>query len=275
MPSYVCSSPYLATRYTGAEPRIVDISLSDLNICADTAKKGMTSKTKAMIVPHMFGCPAELNELLDLGVPVIEDCALSLGAEYRNAKVGSFGTTSIFSFYATKMIATGEGGMILTDDDEICEEATFLREYDKRPLSTISYNYKMTDMQAALGLSQLRKLTSFVERRRQIAKIYDEHFSECNLTLPLIQSHKRSVFYRYIVMIEGLEDIQMKAKEAGIFCERPIWGPLHRSSGFPECENTDYAYEHALSIPLYPSLTKNEIEYILQNLTAIFPTKKG
>lgn len=270
IPSYVCASPYMATLHAGATPKIVDIDASDFNICAATVKKGITSKTKAIIVPHMFGAPAELDELLDLGIPIIEDCAQSLGAEYRKRKVGSFGRLSICSFYATKMITTGEGGMVLTNDYEIYNKIIEVREYDKKPLNTIRYNYKMSDIQAALGLSQLKKLTYFIERRRDIAAIYNERFSECDVTLPCTHSHKRSVFYRYVVMLNRLKHIQKSAKKSGIMCEKPVWKPLHKSLPSTKCPNSDYVYNHALSIPLYPNLTEEEVEYVVKELEVIF-----
>lgn len=270
VPSYVCAGPYMAILHAGAIPKIVDVDTSDFNICATTVKKEVTSKTKVIIVPHMFGTPAELDELLDLGIPIIEDCAQSLGAEYRKRKAGSFGRLSVCSFYATKMITTGEGGMVLTNDHEIYNKIIEVREYDKKPLSTIRYNYKMSDIQAALGLSQLKKLTYFIKRRREIAKIYNKRFSECNVTLPCTYSHKRSVFYRYVVMLDRLNHIQKMAKKSGIMCEKPVWKPLHKSSASTKCPNSDHVYNHALSIPLYPNLTEEEVEYVVKKLREVF-----
>ena len=264
MPSYVCSSPYLATLHAGAVPRVVDIGLSDFNICAETVKKQLTSRTKAVIVPHMFGTPAELGELLELEVQLIEDCAQSLGAEYKKRRVGSFGELSIFSFYATKMITAGEGGMVLTNNKEFYSRLIDARDYDKKPLTSTMYNYKMTDFQAALGLSQLKKLQYFIERRRQIASRYTERFSKFNVELPRMYSHKKSVFYRYVIMVDKMERIQKSAKKKGVMCERPVFEPLHKSLPHFRCPNSDKAHDHALSIPLYPSLSEREIEHIFR-----------
>ena len=269
MPSYVCSSPYLATVHAGAVPRVVDISLEDLNVSAATAKKQLTSKTKAIIVPHMFGAPAELDELSELGVPLIEDCAQSLGAEYRGRQVGGFGELSVFSFYATKMITTGEGGMVLTNNKEFYDRVVDSRDYDRKPLAPVKYNYKMTDFQAALGLSQLKKLRHFIGRRIQLASMYSERLSECDVELPREYSHKKSVFYRYVVMVDGRKSIQVLAKEKGIMCESPIFKPLHKSLKVSACPNSDRAHDRALSIPLYPNLTEEEIEYLVQALESI------
>lgn len=270
MPSYVCSSPYLATLHVGAVPKVVDIDLSDFNICAATVKEQLSPKTKAVIVPHMFGTPAELDELLELEIPVIEDCAQSLGAEYKSRRVGGFGELSTFSFYATKMIATGEGGMVLTNNKEIYARIIDVRDYDNKPLTPTKYNYKMTDFQAALGLSQLKKLQHFIERRRQIASLYTDRFSEYNVEVPRSYDHKKSVFYRYIVMVNEIEHIKKSGKEKGVTCERPIFKPLHKSLQLFRCPNSDKAYDHALSIPLYPSLSEREIEHILRIFDDVF-----
>jgi perosamine synthetase len=269
IPSYVCASPYFATLYTGAKPRIVDIDQADLNICAETVKKQLTRKTKAIIVPHMFGNPAELDKLLELGIPLIEDCAQALGAEYNDQKVGRFGSLSVFSFYATKMITTGEGGMILTDNEESYANIIDIRDYDKKPLVPVKYNYKMTDFQAALGLSQLNKLEQFITRRRQIATYYDKQFSRFGVIPPRNMLHKKSVFHRYVVDVNRLNHIQKAAKEKGVICERPLWKPLHKSLHSIKCPNSDYAYDHSLSIPLYPSLTDIEVEYVARTLEKV------
>lgn len=270
IPSYVCSALYFATLQAGAAPKIADISLSDLNLCAETVKKQVSGKTKAIIVPHMFGTPAEIDGLLALDIPVIEDCAQSLGAEYRGRKVGGFGDLSICSFYATKMMTTGEGGMVLTDDRELHARIRGLREYDKKPLRPARFNYKMTDFQAALGLSQLKKLSSFIQRRREIASIYDKGLSKHEMELPRVFPYKKSVFYRYVVKVDDVAGVQGRVKKKGVACEKPVDEPLHRKLTAFKCPNSDKAYEHALSIPIYPSLSDAEILYVLEVFDEIF-----
>ena len=270
MPSYVCSSPYFATMQAGAVPRIVDIDPKDSNICAATAESAISSKTKAIVVPHMFGNPVELDDLLDLGIPVIEDCAQSLGAKYQKREVGSFGAVSVFSFYATKMITTGEGGMVLTNDRDLFEKVVELRDYDKKALRPTRYNYKMTDFQAALGLSQFARLQGFIERRLWIAQVYDEALADCGVTLPRRSEHKLSVYYRYVVLVDKLLKVQKKLKELGVVCERPVFIPLHREVGDCRCKSTDKVFAHALSIPLYPSLTDEEVQFVSRNVRNVF-----
>jgi dTDP-4-amino-4,6-dideoxygalactose transaminase len=271
MPSYVCSSPYFATVHTGAVPKIVDIDLLNLNICAAALRSHLSSRTKAIIAPHMFGNPAEIDPLLELGIPIIEDCAQSLGAEYRSHQVGSYGELSVFSFYATKMITTGEDGMILTDNEERFSKLVDLRDYDKKALLPTKYNCKMTDIQASLGLSQLARLPDFVERRRRIASLYNDSFSKY-LKLPKVHAQSRPVFYRYVMMLDKMEQVREKACSNGIVCERPVFLPLHRNLDKVECPNSDTAHQHALSIPLYPSMSQEETDYIVARLQEILRT---
>jgi dTDP-4-amino-4,6-dideoxygalactose transaminase len=271
IPSYVCSSPYFATLHAGALPKIADINLVDFNLSAESARKQLTAKTKAIIVPHMFGTPAELDELLELEVPIIEDCAQSLGSEYRGKQVGGFGVLSTFSFYATKMITSGEGGMVLTNNREFYDRVVEFRDYDKKLLYPAKYNYKMTDFQAALGLSQLKKLRYFIERRTQIAVDYDKAFSKYRVELPTSSSHKKSVHFRYVIKTSGTARIQQKARERGVTCEKPVFQPLHDSLGLKNFHNCDKAKQEALSIPIYPSLLESEIDHIIKTVGEILP----
>jgi dTDP-4-amino-4,6-dideoxygalactose transaminase len=274
MPSYVCSSPYFAALHAGAVPKLADINFLDFNISVESIREQLSEKTKAIIVPHMFGAPAEIDELLALGVPIVEDCAQSLGAQYKGQQVGSFGTVSAFSFYATKMITTGEGGMVLTNEPEFYSKLFKCRDYDKKSLSSTKYNYKMTDFQAALGLSQLKKLRHFIERRRQIAYTYDMSFSDCNIELPLDNPSKKSVYFRYVIKVSNRDWVQQEAKNSGLICEKPVFRSLHTYLGLQGYPNSDRATEKSLSIPIYPSLTNDEIEKITQTLRRLLPQKR-
>ncbi len=274
MPSYVCSSPYFATLHVGASPKIADITLADFNLSVESAKKGVTAKTKAIIVPHMFGTPAAIDELLELDVPIIEDCAQSIGSEYRGKKAGSFGDLSTFSFYATKMITSGEGGMVLTNNHEFHNRVAEVRDYDKKPLSPTKYNYKMTDIQAALGLSQLKKLQYFIKRRAKIAVAYNKAFARHQIELPVSPSHRKSVHFRYVVKTSDRNRIQYKAKKRGVICETPVNKPLHISLGLKNFGNSDKAKQKGLSIPIYPSLSEAEIEHIIRTMEHVFSRER-
>jgi dTDP-4-amino-4,6-dideoxygalactose transaminase len=166
-------------------------------------------------------------------------------------------------------LTTGEGGMVLTDDRGIHDHIVAIRDYNKKSLNVTRYNYKMTDIQAALVLSQLRKLQQFINRRRYIASLYSKRFSNCNFMIPYISSYKRSVIYRCVVLVDKLKHVQKLAKRNAVICERPVCKPLHRSFTHIKYPNSDYVYDRALSIPLYPSLNGKEVEYVVDKLLDI------
>jgi perosamine synthetase len=169
IPSYVCTALLHAVHYVRARPILAEIDPVTYNIDPDDVQKHITTRTKAIIVPHMFGLSANLDKLLNLDVPLIEDCAQAVGGTYHQKPLGTFGDAAIFSFYATKMMATGEGGMAASDSDEIIERIRDLKTYDEKEADKVRYNYKMTDVQAAIGEVQLGRLDDFIGERKRIA----------------------------------------------------------------------------------------------------------
>jgi len=271
IPSFVCSAVLNAVHYTGANPVIVDIEPLTFNISVDAVKKAATRKTKAIIVPHMFGCPAELDRLLKLRIPIIEDCAQAIGATFKGQNAGSFGVLSVFSFYATKVLATGEGGMVLSDSEDLISKIKDLRDYDEKNTYVLRYNYKMTDIQASLGLSQLSFLEKFISKRREIASRYFREFRKCDFSLPVWKERKDHIYYRFIVKTkDDASGYIKKLQQKKIMCRRPLYIPLHtymNLSGFPHAMD---GWQRAISIPLYPSLTGTEIGRIIASVNEIF-----
>ena len=264
LPSFVCSAPLNAIRYTGAEPVIADVDRHTFNIDVHDLKRRITPKTKAVIVPHMFGLPADVDDIKSFGIPVIEDCAQSLGSRYKGAYTGSFGDLSIFSFYATKMIATGEGGMVLSNNESLTEIIRDFRDYDEKEHYNVRYNYKMTDIQAALGISQLNKLSFFIEKRKNIADIYHHECQNCGFETPVVPSERDHIYYRYVLLLDQADQFIDKMTQGGVACRRPVFKPLHRYLSLSGYEITDWLWERAVSIPIYPSLTDNEISKIIE-----------
>src|SRR3989338_7244123 len=212
MPTYVCPALLNAINYIGANPLLIDINPDTYNISTADLKKKLTKKTRAVIVPHIFGLPADIKDILNFGIPVIEDCAQSVGAVYNGKKVGSFGHCAIFSFYATKVMTTGEGGMVVSNSDKILEKIRDLREYDHKPNYIVRYNYKMTDLQAALGISQLKRLDSFISKRRTIAGSYNKRFSELGIAIPS-NPEKEHIYFRYMIRNRAPEHQSTRAQE--------------------------------------------------------------
>lgn len=266
LPSFVCSSLLHAVRMAGAEPLLVDARSDSFHMDPAHLEKNMTARTKAVIVPHPFGFPTDLAPFKKLGIPIIEDCAQSIGATLDGRPAGAFGDISIFSFYATKVLATGEGGMVCSDSEEIISRVRDLRGYDNKDDDIRRFNYKMTDLQAALGISQLEKLKGFIGRRREIARRYDASFASLPLTLPSAKDQGGSICFRYIIRLpegQGIDDFISQMRAEGVVCMRPIHKPLHQilgQEGFP-CANE--AWERSVSVPLYPALKEEEVEKII------------
>lgn len=279
IPNYTCLALLNAVYYVGAKPRLVDIDRKTYNIDPNIVddylkKKGKKTKTKAIILVHTFGQPVDIEAFLDISkrynIPIIEDAAQALGATFRGKRVCSFGDISVISFYATKVITTGEGGMILSNRKDLIEKVRDMREYDKKDIFRLRYNYKMTDMAAAMGLSQLKKLPSFIKIRERIAMLYDSALKRDGRRQTTDNRHLKRIFYRYVLETRHPDRLIRLMEKEGISCRRPIFRPLHHfvglgigARGFP---NSELAWERAVSIPIYPSLTTEEIQKIVNSL---------
>ena len=265
LPSYVCQAVLNAVNYTQAKPVLADIDSKfkkGYNISTKTIKPLITNKTKAIIVPHMFGHLADIEEIKQLKIPIIEDCAQSLGSSEQK------GLISVFSFYATKMISTGNGGMITTNSKKIKQRLDDLTQYDKTDSYNIAYNYNLSDIQASLGISQLNSLDKFIERRKHIADKYNKAFKDLDFVCP---NFNQGVPFRYVIRFKNREqrdNLQNKLKKTGIDAEFPIFKPLHQylnlsKSLFPRTSKT---HNKTLSIPIYPALYNKEVDYIIESI---------
>lgn len=273
LPASVCPGVMHAIEYTGATPIIADINEEDFNISAEYTKKLITKNTKAIIVPHMFGLPSDVDELKELNIPIIEDCAQSIGAKYKNKKVGSFGYASIFSFYATKMFTSIDGGMILTDDGKLAEILKDLRYYGGKSDYKLRFNYKMQNINAAVGLVQFEKLESLLVERSRLANKYFTIFSKVKWIEILNQSTsiKASSNYRFIVKIdeekkEFFEDICKKYKIVlgdTIFEDLSVFAPKYLKEPL---QNTQNLINSTYSFPLYPNIDESVLDGFFKEL---------
>jgi perosamine synthetase len=230
-------------------------------------KKGPKKKVKAIVVVHLFGKPVAIDAFLDLSkrysVPIIEDCALSLGSEYKGKKVGTFGEVSVFSFYATKVITTGEGGMIIANSKNILKSIRDLREYDEKQDPGLRFNYKMTDIQAALGISQFKKLPGFIKRRRRIAKNYRDNLQDLPLSLPDQPEHSKDMYYRFVVRMKNPDRFMRDMERNSIVCRRPVFMPVHRIVKQRSLPNAEKLWKEAVSLPIYPLLKEDAVNRII------------
>jgi dTDP-4-amino-4,6-dideoxygalactose transaminase len=253
LPSYTCAAVLNAVRYTGAEGVLADVDPETGNLDPDDVRRRLRAGTKAIIAPHLLGRPAPVRELRALGVPVVEDCAMALGAD-----VGREGEVSVYSFYATKMIATGHGGAVVARDRAIVRRIADLVEYDNREDYRVRHNYRMSALVAAVGRAQLAKVPDFVKRRRRIAEYYYG-------TLELGEPPPGHVFYRFVLRTGPVERFVRFMASRGIECKRPVFRPLHRYFGSPSGDypGAEERHRNWSSIPLYPSLRKEELERVV------------
>jgi perosamine synthetase len=265
-PSFTCSAILNAIYHCRATPRIVDVDDATMNISLSATYRALGKKTAAIIVPHMFGNPVEaIDDFLALGPPIIEDCAQSLGAASKNKMTGSWGAVAIFSFYATKVITTGQGGMVASDNKSFLEQVRDLRQYDKKDDYLVRYNYCMTDFQGKMGLIQLEKLPSFLKKREERARLYDKYLQEIQeITMP----QRSGIYYRYVVRIPGgkLARVIARMHQEGVDVQLPVFRPLHRYLGLDGFTSTEKVYAGALSLPLYPRLEVEAVKSIARSL---------
>lgn len=259
LPAYVCSAPLLAVSHAGAVPVLVDVEPASGNMDPLDLKKRLTRRSKAIVVVHLFGMPAAVKEFLAPGLPVIEDCAQALGACQQEGHVGTFGDLAVCSFYATKLITTGEGGMLLGRDQSLLERARDVREYDKKDSFAVRFNYKMTDIQAAMGRVQLGKLGSFLARREALAEVYTARLAASSWCILPPHTQGR-IYYRYVISVPRNPGLLIQRLfDRGVEAARPVYRPLHHyleQKGYP---GADEAWSSHLSLPLHPSLVPEEI----------------
>jgi dTDP-4-amino-4,6-dideoxygalactose transaminase len=268
IPAYVCTALLNAVTATGARPVLADVDPDTGNMGPGEAKAVMRRNVKAVIVPHLFGFPAPAGEIeRETGVPVIEDCAQCVGAAIGGAPVGSLTAISVFSFYATKMLAAGEGGMIATSSTALARAAADIRDYDKRDNYRERFNFKLSDIHAAIAREQVRKIDVMVRRRRAIAAAYYSGLEDCGrkVRLPVKIESVEPVFYRFVVRIgNGAGRVVAAMHAASVGCARPVFKPLYRYLGEKSLPGTETMFRTAVSLPLYPDLTAEEIRRVVR-----------
>lgn len=270
VPSYTCPAVAHAVMQTGAAPRFVDIDPETLNPTAALVSRRMTRRTKALIVTHTFGFPAAMDELASLDLPLLEDATMALGAMYRQRPVGSHGDIAVFSLYATKVVAAGQGGVVCTSRRDLLKTVRTLNGPDRPALAPVRYNYAMSDLTAGVALAQMNRLRSSLRRRSSIAGRYIDAVEAARLQKAAPESQPS--YYRFAVRADNPAASMRRARRLGIVVDRPVAWPLHRLAGespraFP---GTESAYRATLSVPLYPALTEREVDAVARALPEIF-----
>jgi dTDP-4-amino-4,6-dideoxygalactose transaminase len=268
IPTYVCDALHHAVVRTGATPVLVDADPATLSLAAADARTRLTARTRAVIVPHAFGLAVDLAPFLALGVPVIEDCAQTLGARLDGRPVGSLGTLAVCSFYATKLLTTGEGGAV-AGPAALLARVRDARDYDERDDLAPRLNAKLSDLAAALGRSQLARLDAFIARRRALAARYRERLAGVGCTVP-VESGPRHVYHRYVVEVDRPPaTVQAALAARGVAARRPVYRPAHRALGLPGFPEADRLWARALSLPCYPTLADAEVDAVAASLREV------
>lgn len=287
--------------YMGAKPVFVDINPRTYNIHLDEIRSKVTERTKAIIPVHFTGQPCDMDEILKIAqeynLKVIEDGAHALGAEYKGRKIGSIGDMTTFSFHPVKNITTGEGGAITTNNEELYKRLMLFRTHgitrDKDVLlkdegpwyyeqQDLGYNYRITDIQAALGISQLDKLERFLAQRGEYSKRYDEAFSEVDeIGTPYQLEDTNSAWHLYIIKLNlerlgcGRRQVFDELKERGIGVNVhyiPVYyHPYYRQLGYNKglCPRAEELYERIITLPLFPKMEREDIEYVISNVKEV------
>jgi perosamine synthetase len=270
IPSYVCVALLNAVKYCSAKPSICDVTGPLGNLSYEDLKRRIKSENDIVILPHMFGSPADVKGGKELGLRVVEDCAQSIGATIGSEMTGAIGDISVFSFYATKVICSGEGGAVASNSLELVEIVRDLRDYDHKLPYRLRFNYKMTDIQASMARVQLKKLPAFIDRRRTIAHRFDEALASTKF-LPLSRP-PGDIYFRYLINVDDVPGTLTRLKKLGICAERPVFQPIHRLLVLTGYHMTENLFNSLISIPCYPALSEEEVEIICKSILKIGST---
>jgi perosamine synthetase len=265
--------------YTGARPVFVDIDESTFTIDADRIEGAITPRTKAIMPVSLYGLPAPMTAISEIaerhGLAVVEDACQAHGAAIGDRRSGTWGAGT-FSFYPTKNMTTGEGGMLTTNDGELADRVRLLREHGMKVRyhhDVVGYNFRMTDIAAAIGLAQLPKLPGYNERRREIAARYDRELR--GVITPSAPPGVTHVYHQYTIRVNRRDDFAERLKERGVGSAIYYPIPVHRQKPFVALGYGDEAYpvtdrltEEVLSIPVHPSLSDDEVAEVIGAVNA-------
>lgn len=279
-----------AVLYTGAVPVLVDVENNTWNIDSNLVEQAISERTKAIIPVHLYGLPCDMDKILDIArqynLYVIEDAAEAHGAEYKNTKVGSFGDVGCFSFFGNKILTTGEGGMCLVNNKNLANRMAKLRDHGMSKVNKywhdeIGFNYRMTNLQAAVGCAQLERIEEFINKKKEIASWYTELLHDLeSIELPFEAQYAKSSFWLFSILLKNIYHINLKdklllkLKDVGIET-RPLFYPLHKMPPYKQdgkFDNAEYISRCGFSLPSGVTLIYQDVEYICYNLRKILAT---
>lgn len=278
--------------YCGAKPVFADIKADTYNIDPADIRRKITERTKAIVAVHYTGQPCEMDEIHQIAkehkLIVIEDAAHALGADYKGRKIGSVSDMTTFSFHPVKHITTGEGGMITTNDEALYQRLVLFRSHGITREETLlhenqgpwyyeqlelGYNYRITDIQCALGISQMKKLDAFVARRKELVQRYQDAFSkEKQIITPTVAAGCNSSWHLYVIQVADRRSVFESLRSAGIGVNVhyiPVYHhPYYQAHGYADvhCKEAEKLYEGLISLPLYPGLSDEEQDYVISKV---------
>jgi len=298
VPTFTFTATADAVLYCNAKPILADVDENTFNISLKSIKKKISKKTKAIILVHYGGQACDLDEIIKFAkksnISLIEDCAHSLGSTYHNQFCGSFGATGCFSFYPTKIITTGEGGMLTTNNKEIFNKSKSLRSHSMTKLPferegdadwrydiiDLGFNYRLDEIRSALGISQLKRINLINKYRINIAKKYSQELKKIKgITIPKKLPDRNHIFHLYTIKIERnfhltRNEVFQKLHAAGIGTSVQYL-PLHlmtfnkRKYNLNDFPNANKIKDQIISLPIFPRMTKNQIQYVINTLKKI------
>jgi dTDP-4-amino-4,6-dideoxygalactose transaminase len=279
VPSHTAVGTVAAIELTGARPVFVDIELQRYTLNPDALEQAITPLTRAIIPVHLYGCPAEMQPILDFArqndLLIIEDCAQSHGALYRGRKTGSLGNVAAFSFYPTKNLgAYGDGGMVVTNDESLAEKVRLLRQYGwkERFISHVKgLNSRLDELQAAILRVKLKHLDDWNDHRRNLARLYIQRLSTSGLELPIPPLEDRHVFHQFVVRHPQRDALRRSLKDKGVQTAVHFPLPVHLQPAYADLGSaagslpvTEKIAGEILSLPMYPELSEAQVEFITQ-----------
>jgi len=278
-PSFSFVATANSALFCNGTPVFCDVDLKTFNLDVKKLESLITDKTKVVMPVHLYGQSADMNPILEISqkhdIHVVGDAAQAHGAMYDGRMVGSFGDMECFSFYPTKNMTTGEGGMITTNDDDLVERLNSIRNHGREQTkwgyehSRIGYNYRMTDIAAAIGLEQLKKLPSFNQKRRENAKFFNEKLADIEgIEIPYVLENAEHIYHQYTIKCNNREAIIQKLKDNeigfGIYYPKPMHFFEHlKDYGHDDLKISEKLADRVLSLPVHPALSHENLETIV------------
>lgn len=287
LPSFTFIAVANAILHVRATPVFVDIDAHSLNLDPGKVERAITPRTRAIIAVHTFGCPADMSPLLAMaekhGLRVIEDASEAIGAEHRGNRAGGLGSFGVFGFYPNKPITTGEGGMVTTRDRRLAETLRALRNQGRRPEdgrlghSLLGYNFRISDINCALGFAQMKRIESILERREAAAQCYAEHLrADPRVTLPQLSiENGRLSWFVFVVRVEHRDAVARSLAERCIACGK-YFPPLHLQPLFApyvdrgaDLSVSESVSAQTLALPFFTRITREQIADVCSNLQEV------